>query len=480
MKIKVLFLIFLSAFSYAQNIPFSIDQLTESYVVENNKNLSSLLVLRTKKSSLAVRLDAENKVLDSLRIENSNKDYENLFAKTYDGTIAQFFWTDNAKKEYIRQTIDFNSKENTFANIFKISFKNQINIVEFSNNDTYYYVTLDKKTNIIHFHEFKNDGTYTDRQVDFSNEKFLSSDYKQLKFIDVATQYKGVDGASNFTFEYIIPEQVTAITFAASKRKAYLQNNTLVFTLDTNLNATDLIYFNLDDLSYIRKSISQPVLTFTYKMRSNSFLFEDHLYQFKLNDDGFILTVKDSNNNLKTSLGTMNDEEISYAIGKVKFQGVKKTEYKEFENTNKFMRKFRNMKGGLTVYNYKGANLLAIGAVSSEESGNKGAVIGAVAGGFVGAFVGALISEMSHSATMNNYDTYTKRNVMYFNTAFNKQFELVNIDIEELPLDKVNTFIKGQGKDLSHINLLFKNNAYYLGYASKKDDKYNWKVFPNL
>ena len=478
MKIKVLFLFFLSAFSYAQNIPFPINRLTANYVVENNKNSSSLLVLRTKESSLAVRLDSENKILDSLRIENSNRDYENLFAKTYDGNIAQLYWVDDTKKEFLRQTIDFNSKESDFATIFKTSFKNQINIVEFSNNDIYYYVTLDKKTNIIHFHEFKNDGTYTDRQVDFSNEKFLSSDYKQLKFLDVVTQYKGVDGTSNFTFEYIIPEQVTAITFAASKRKAYLQNNTLVFTLDTNLNATDLIYFNLDDLSYTRKSINQPILTYTYRMKSNSFLFEDHLYQFKLNDDSFILTVKDNENNLKTSLGTMNDEDISYAIGKVKSQGVNKTEYKEFESTNKFMRKFRNMKGGLTVYNYKDAKLLTIGAVGLEDNAGKGIMIGGAAGGLVGGLVGALIMQATHSATMNNYDTYTKRNVMYFNTAFNNKFELVNIDIDELPLDKINTFIKSQGKDISHINLLFKNDAYYLGYASKKDNKYNWKVFP--
>ena len=469
MRLIGLFIVcFLHTTFYAQSNDIAIDKIKQSYLIENEQTNTSLFVLKEADSSLAVKLDAEQRTTDSLRIPNPEKKFRNLLAHTFKDDVAQLFWAPNNKKELLVQTIDLKNKT-TKEEILPFTFKSQVRLTEFSYNNDYYIMSVKREQNILFFHQFKNDGTYHSTEVSLEGEKFHVASPQTFPFYRFILNNSENFSTPPLTFEFINPKQVTSLTVSASYRKAYIQDDQLILTIDNNPNLTYLLTFNLDNFSYERSSISKPMMVYTDRTKSNSFLFDHYLYQIKVNDTSLCLSVKDLNNNEIKQWKTTDGEEISYALGDVKQINPGSNNPRTLEKTRQFIRKFQNLNGGLSVYNYKNNKLLSIGAVSMEPPKTSYATYF----GLMGAIADIALSKPS----LNNLDAYANRKVMFFNTVLNNEWEPTTIDLQDLALDQINDFINEHQKDISQINLSIKNNVYYLGYYSKKEKVYQWKPF---
>ncbi|UYW00863.1 hypothetical protein K5I29_10165 [Flavobacterium agricola] len=482
MRIQLLLLMLLTNICFAQQDAIAFKDLKQTFIVENNETLQSLFILRDKTSSLAVSLNNQQQVLDSMRISNPEKKYKVLLASTFQDQVGQLFWTTEKKNELLVQTINFATQSDSFkTEAFKLTRGSVL--VEFSVADAYYFVTLDRKTVTIQFYKFSNDGSFKQIDVDMSQEKFLTSDFKNQNFADAIRIMRLIDVQPSSVFQFIDPKQTTALSSAAYYTKAYVNNNQLILTLDRNINVTDLLFFDLNDFSLQRKSIKKPVLTYYPNMDSNSFLLDDYLYQIKVNNDGFVLTVNDLDGNVINKLGTVRDEDISFAIGNIKQSNPGSSDFnREFDKTSQFMRKFQNLNGGLTVYNYGDSKILAIGAVGNERNSSGMTMIAVPASlGIAGAIVtSAVVTALDiwfFNPSLNNLDAYANRKVMFFNAALNQEMQPEQITLPDLALDQINAFLNDNKKQTSNYNLSFKNGVYYLGYYNNKQELYYWQAY---
>lgn len=452
----------------AQSNEISLDNLEQTFHIDNKTTEESILLLKTKDNTLLSYFDAQHQIKKSFTINNPESSFKQLIAYSLDGDVAQLFWSTTAKKNLFIQSINLETqivteKEEAY------SIKGLFLLTEFSNGTSYFAITLKKNTNIIVIHEFKSDGTFQEHPIDLSNEKFYTlTPTKPFNLQNILSKTTNEDIIPN-KIQFIDQKQPSALSLATKLKKAYLKNQQLIITFDYNTNFTDILTIDLESKSYKKSIVTKPKMAYSSNTSSNSFIHDDFIYQVKANEDEFHFTIKTLNNELIKSWITKENENISYMVDGIKQFDGDQNKYKSLGTTGAFIKKFNNLQGGLSVYTYNSNKLVTIGSVSAQQQKP-------TFGMFFG-LIGALVDIYLYNPSINNLDAYANRRTVHFNSILNNNFETTHTHFGDLAIDKINNFINENHKQMSSINLSIKNNTYFLGYYSKNEKKYKWQSF---
>lgn len=485
---KILFLLIciVNHFGFAQEMvkstPISIPKKSDVFqIVEENKKQVTLF-FSSKNKVQAVRFNESFSVIDSLSTPSPTKDYDNIVGYSLSDNRYYVYWSDSGNKKILSQCFDFDSKkvQNTplALPIEKEKFVKKITV-----NNIFYMISIVKGTGILNFY-ILNDGKLTKKTTNLSSMRFLGRDDK------ITTLWEIVSSSTNYEFPYsfqtITKESPASLAFSANKRKIYILENKLLFTLDNNRRFTQTFTIDLNDFSATTKMFMQPSFpedeaiandngqSTYYAYDSNSFFLDDKIIQIKNNADYMKLSIKDMEGQEKKQL-LINQQEISFKNSDILQENGSVKSLRVLDKSSQLLRKINGeLNPSVSLFETNQKIYMTIGGVSVLQQ-NNGIMIGGLIGGFTGALIGAALTS---NYSMDNLNSYRGRKVVYINCLFDKDFNSIPGEKAKLAFDKVRVFAE-ENDYLNNQSLFKMNQKLFVGGYDKEKQLYSFYQFEN-
>lgn len=473
-KILLNCLLLNSLISFSQDVvnttPMAFKKNRYTFQVVNNEEKTTTLFISDKEKVTALRLNEQMQTKDSISTSRPDvKKYKSMIGYNISNSNTRLYWASKDCKEIISQLYDFNTHK-IIAQEYALPLKDEIVLQRFSKDNTFYILTVVKRSDIFKLHIFDNEGKYQEKTIELKDFHFYTSMYKR-------TNLYGVLEENMLPFEYpfslvhITPENLNSISTTAYKRKCYFDGKEIVITIDSNIDYTQAIVIDLKNYTASEKLLKQTIIQteFRSEVNSNSFYFDKKMYQIKTSSDRFYLNVKDLNDTILKEYTATSAKPIEFKNSEINQEnsgGAKRV----LENSSQFIRKLNNQHSGLSCYQLGENTLITIGSVSLEgNSPGTQAVLGQLG------LVGAIIS-VATSHSMESFNSYSNRKVVKIEGLFDKDDNHVKGDLQPLAFDKIRTFFE-KNNDISAETLFKIDNFYYVAYYDNKAKEYTIRKF---
>jgi hypothetical protein len=468
MKNVILFLILIfNSVSYSQelvkNINLEIDNKTEYFhtVDDQNNKISLFLINKTDVESLL--FDENINQEGSLKTVKPDKKFKTIIGNGFEDGNAVIYWLNPKDNEVLVQTFYFGNK-NVSTKILKLEISEEEEIIKnIMINNTFYIITVNKYSSILNFHSIKNNALEK-KTIDLSDKKFINKDNRFSTLWAVLYESFALD--KELTFQNISNETPPSLVISSNKRKAYVKNNTLIFTLDNNKSFTQIISIDLKQYTASVSSLSQPYVKqndFVF-VDSNSFIVNEQIIQMKLNSDIMIVEIKDFDGKLLKQFEITDEKDFEYKNSDIIQENGSVKNTRILGKTNQLLRKTIRFYPSLSCYSSNNKLYLTIGGVSLEENKNSYIIYGGLIGGASGGLIGGIIAA---SFSNNNLNSYRNRKIIYINSVFDQNFNHIPGQIEKLPFDELRAFAEDK-KDLEKATVFkLKSDLYFSAYDSK-------------
>lgn len=479
MKINLLFISFLVSFQVFSQEPFlSIpnDLKTRSKspgdafaVVENENNTFAIFLDDNK--TLNGYLYSEN--LEPLGKFSSNglpKFYNEIIGNTHkEGQIRLFVKNQNNKK-FGSVLFDFN-RSATLETEYNFKLKNETYLQSHSFQDKFYILTVSRNSSILNLYVFDHDGKFDKKSFDFNDKYFGNKKNKQvdLDFLLTDREHFRTEG-SVIKIEESNPNNI-AIT--SELNKIYDRGSSFLLTIDSGLLYTYIFEFKVPDLKVNLKTVEKEQLPFEgFLPESNSYLFEDNIYQISALSDTLIFTVKniDAKKELKR-IDLSKEEEITFKNSPIMQEGTsfgaKKT--RELEKTSQFLRKITTEDIGLAVISNKNGYQITIGGKMevSNSGGGGGMIMTGVNTGMSIATVGAFT--FTFNPVIYSFYSYKYNKSTRIECLFDENFEHIPGVTPHNVFDTIEAFTLKSPKTRAETIFKIKDTFIYGKYNDEAD-----------
>lgn len=418
-------------------------------------NQDQVFVFASDKENLKVL--KYNKALfftDSISVLRPEKDYEFMAGYSFEKNGNPYlYW---ASGDYSKiQSVYFDFEKNTASNTFhQISFKGETILNTFSENNSFYILSLPEKEPKLKLYVFNN-GKLEEKVLDFTSYKFMDGQGKSKIFNELL---------DDSPIEKIDTKSANPLFQCVGKTKLYCIGNRMILTFDS-LSRTQLFEINLDTFSIDEKIIPSQALSKSVG-KSNSYFHQDKLYQIKTNEEELIIAAIDLKSgellksytaNPKDSISFKNSPLYSQS-GNQKGQAIK--------NTKKFLQKLKNTEVGISVYKTPNSTMVTVGGVRDVAS--------------TGGILLAITAGATMITTGNNFPIdvlFSGSNLqsIYFESLFDDTFQHQNIEQQGLAIDYISRFIDENETSLESV---FPYKDYFiLGYYNSKIKEYVMRKF---
>lgn len=478
----LLALLLCSIISFSQEIvnstPVALKKNKTVFQIVNDSTKETTIFVSDKEKVKAIRLNREMQIIDSLMTERVNySTYDQMIGHNGSSSNPSLFWSSPNHKEIFIQQFHFDNLKNS-NKTYSLSLKDERFLHNFSQNDRFYILTVLKNSDKLKLYVFDTNGTLEEKIIDLTGFRFFKSDYQKT------TMY-GMFGEGFYTAELpfslqkINPENPTSLVESSKMRKCYSNGKDIILTFDTNIDYTQLITLNLESFTATEKFVKKPFIESDqrYNLNSNSFLIDNKLYQIKSSSSQLIMTIKDLDDNLiKSYAATEITPIIDFKNSNIIQENGDPSKKRILETSAQFIRKINSLSAGISCYKLNDDYLVTIGSVSEQEQQvSTGAIIGGMFGA-VGSIAGSLIDAAISNPTMESFNSYANRKVVYINGLFDKEAGHIKGEIEPLAFDKIRIFFD-KNKDVSSQTLYKLDNIYYLGYYDNLTKEYTIRKF---
>lgn len=470
-----------SVISFSQeivnSIPVALKKNKTVFQVVNDSTKETTVFVSDKEKVKAIRLNKEMRIIDSLSTDRLNpKIYVAMVGYNGSKSNINLFWTSSNHKDIFIQQFNFD-KLNSENKTYTLPLKDEKFVQNFSQNGKFYIMTVLKNSDKLKLYAFDIDGKLEEKTIDLTGFRFFKSDYQKT------TMY-GLLGESYYATELpysiqkIRPENPTSLVESSKKRKCYSNGNAIVITFDPNIDYTQLITINLESFTAKEQFIKKPNISEQRNyLNSNSFLMDNKLYQIKSSSSQLILTVKDLDDNLIKSYEASDENPIiDFKNSNYIQENGGTTKTRILETSSQFIRKTNNLNAGISCYKLNDNYLVTIGSVSQEQQQVSAGVIAGSMFGIAGAIAASLIDAAVSNPTMESFNAYANRKVVYINGLFDKDSNHIKGEIDPLAFDKIRVFFD-KNTDVSSQTLYKIDNIYYLGYYENVSKEYTIRKF---
>lgn len=477
----LLALLLCSILSFSQEIvnstPVALKKGKSVFQIVNEDSKETTLFVSDQEKVKAIRLNNQMQIIDSLSTERLNpKLYSGMVGYNENKSNINLFWTSSNHKDLFIQQFNFD-KPNSENKTYTLPLKDEKFIQNFSQNGKFYMMTVLKNSDKLKLYVFDTDGKLEEKIIDLTGFVFFKPDYQKTTMYG-KLQEQFIGSEFSFTLQIIRPESPTSLVESSKKRKCYSNGNTIVITFDSNLDFTQLITINLDSFTakeqYIKKPYVQGENTF---QNSNSFLIDNHLFQIKTSSSQLFLTVKDLEDKLIKSYEASNENPIiDFKNSNYVQENGDPSKTRILDTSSQFIRKTNSLNSGISCYKLNDNYLVTIGSVSQEQQqAGTGAMVGGMFGA-LGSIAGSLIDAAISNPTMESFNAYANRKVVYINGLFDKNANHIKGEIDPLAFDKIRLFFD-KNTNVSSQTLFKLDNNYYFGYYDTTTKEYTIRKF---
>lgn len=490
-KILLASLFLNSLLSFSQDIVKEFDLKLEKkrdyFQVVNEAEKEVIVFLNDKEKVSAIRFDQTFTIKDSLSALRPEKKYEEIIGSTQNKNDYFVFWGSKDRKEINSQSFNFTSQK-TETKPIHLELKKEKIVKEITINNRFYLITIVKNTSILKFYISDNDGNLNEKTVDLSHLDFKNIFNHTENLYTVLT-----DESSEPNFQTIANDSPPSLALSSKRYKIYTYNpDEIIFTMDNNTNATQVLRINIQDFTSNLKSIEQQKIAKgeygAISFRSNSFLIDNKILQIKTNSFVLFFTISDLNGIKINEYKVLHDEEIGFKNSDF-FQQKNGLllqsngfiiNTKPIKNSEQFLRKISNSPS-ISCYNLKGAYYTVIGSSEDISRGGGGMPGMGISAGGMGA--GMSFVPYQRCYTVENLISYKDKFVVYTNCLFDSDFNHLNGEMKTSAFDKVRIFLEENEEIKESVSIftaslykdliLFKlNSILYLGNYNKKNKKY--------
>lgn len=391
---------------------------------------------------------------DSLISELPDSAYPNMVGYEFKDHTASIYWASSRLKKILAVAYDFRNR--TVTNVpFELQFKDESIIDYFSENNTFYIISEIKLENKLKLYLFKN-GKYEEKTIDFSAFNFSTDKGKSLKFNEIISENPLLR---------IDADVWNSVVTASANSKLYVTEDKLIISFDYSQSKTQFLEIDLSTFTIKEKTFQKPTLD--QPGTSNSFLYDNKVFQMKANSEQLSWDVKDyeSGEILKTTIVSKNDV-ITFKNSPL-YSQTGRQRLKEFKNTEKFLKKLNQSQVGITAYKVQDELLVTIGGSQNVASAG-GILLGAT-------ILAAEVMSGSGGFSEGFFDSDNLQ-VIYFDTLFNDDFQQVEGQLQPLANDFISGFVS-ETKDISLGNTFRYNDFYIFGYYNSKEKEYVMRKF---
>jgi hypothetical protein len=327
---------------------------------------------------------------------------------------------------------------------FKFPALSQSVITTFQKNNLFYILTKDKVQPILIAYIFKN-GVVEEKAFDFSGFTFQNRKTQFLTFNDIVKENP---------IEKIESDDYNPLYKSAQRSKVYMLDNRIVLSLDYNPKKTQVFDMNLENHDLIEKNFDQSE-TQSPKKSSNSFLYQDKIYQINATQDELIFDVKNYNSGeiLKSFKVTKNDT-IRFKSSPLLMQGETERT-REIKKTSKFLQRLSYLDIGLSVFKSGQTTMVTLGGVPRPER---------------------MYYTVNDELFSFDYTQTFHSESVFFESTLDRNNEFFKRIQQPLALDNINYFLD-QNKKATFPNILKFRDFYILGYFDSGTKQYIMRKF---
>lgn len=460
--------------SFSQEIvsstPINLKKNRDVFQTLNEDKNEVTLFISDKIKVNALRLNEKMEVIDSLSAERPTaKTYTNMIGYNLNNDNTRLFWSSNDYEEIFTQFFDLKTRE-VITKQYSLILKEEKVLQKFSGKDNFYILSVLKKGNNLKLHIFDKDGIYTEKLINFNTYSFLESDNTVTNLYGIFKENL-LPFEAPFSIQNINVKNPTSITDCAKKRKCYFNNKQIIITLDANVYFTHVFTIDLENFIVTGQKIKQHAIPqdLLY-LNSNSFYFENKLYQVKTSSNQFYFSIKDLDNKIIKEYDASSEKQIDFKNSEMSLEGSDFGGKRTLTNSSQFIRKINNLNLGISCYHIGQNTLIAFGGVSSEQQS-----AGQTAMSQFG-LIGALVSVAVYNPGMESFNSYANRKVVKIEGLFDNEGNHIKGELQPLAFDKIRTFFD-KNKDVSSQTLFRMGDFYNLGYYDNKTKEYIIRKF---
>lgn len=431
-----------------------------SYPLNLGKDPESSVVLTAKNEAtnevfVFAKTDSEFKILrynNALFLTNqftSSTTYtENRTLMGYsfseDGNPT-LYWSASAGGNIV--IIKYYFETNTFKALqFMFPISTHTIRADYQSNNTFYILGESKSEAKFILYVFKN-GLVEQKELDFSSFAFQNESNTRKSFRQLLKENP---------IEKMESNEYNSIYKTTSKIKLYAEKNRILLTLDHNIKNTQLFDIDLNTLEIKERNFPQPIGKNTPKS-SNSFFYENKLYQINTNEEQLLIEIKDfDSGEVSKHFDVAKKDTIRFKNSPLQLQ-KSNNKIVNLKNTAKFLKELSATTVCLSVFSNKQNLFVTIGGTLKQIYQEPDV------------FSEYYIPNLFQSS---NYYTTT----VFFESIWDKNFGPTAFLQEPLATDKIYSFVDQNSKIRMHSIVKFKD-YFILGSYDLKTKQYTLRKF---
>ncbi len=444
-----------------------------SYAIPNQLNDELVLITEETAQINAHLIDTAYILKKAIQSRPMPRKYRNIigYYATTDKLYTIFFsnkWND----KFAVQQFDFKNGKATNQTLdFSIKNERYIECINYRNK--LHLITITKGSSELNIYRF--DATLQPQVYHIS---LATMEYDR-------TRYTPMDAIFSKTYPEVTKIEAmnpNVIETTAAKNKLYQIGEELIFSFDYNLTETKLCYINLNTFTARFKNYNKPAKNETGYKTSNSYLFDNKLFQITSSKKKMKFTVTDlSTDNIIKEYALQKEDTITFKNSPIIQEGVPPLfdytgeNIRTMEKTAKYLRKISAGRLGISVYKINDLYNIVLGGIVYRSSG--GAPMMFTTGGFsVATGAGVISVAPTFNTTFYGYSGYHATKSTYINCLFDANFEHVAGDIPENQFDQIHRF-EEEIDTFTAETIFLHRGKFHFGYLDLKDRMYRLHSF---
>ncbi|MFD2563844.1 hypothetical protein [Aquimarina rubra] len=459
----------------------------ESYALPNQLTGDLMLLLEEGRQFHAHLLDSNYNTTSKISTKTIPSKYKYILGYNVVGNTYSIFFSDSWSTKFGVQTFDFDTKtaKNTFLD-FKIKGEKYVESVVYNNK--IYLITITKRSSDLNIYTFDKQFTPTKNTVSLKELEYPNPGSRNHTITAYYLMLSDAGGMSRsvIDIEKIEGSNPNVIETTSKENKLYQFSNQLVFSFDYNHKKTQLCFIDLETFEAVVKSYDKPSKTEEGYRKSNSYIFDNKLFQ-----------IASSNQKMKFTVLDLETEKIikEYKVTKedtIRFKnspiiqegggilpGFSENRVREMEKTSKYLRKISSSDLGISVYKVDNEYNIVLGGTKEITTSNGYAGMNGFSGGFgMGGTVGGSTGVwIGFNPTFYNYGSYTTTKSTYINCLFDNNFNHIQGDIQKNGYDRLFEFEDNLDIKTKAVNIFLHKDRLHYGFFDPKKRTYELYSF---
>ncbi|QQX77552.1 MULTISPECIES: hypothetical protein [Aequorivita] len=441
----------------------------EAFAVVDEENKTFAIFLDDDKTLNGYLYSQNLEPLGKFASNGLPKLYTEIIGNTLENGQIRLFLKNQNNRNFGSILFDFDRNASVETE-YNFKLDHEIYLQSHSNKNKFYILTVSRRSSQLNVYVFDHGGKFNKKSFDFNDRFFGDRKNNRVKLDEFLTEREQfVTQGAVVKIEETNPND---ISITSNSCKIYDRNEKFILTIDGGMLYTYIFEFTVPDLSVNLKAVEKEQFSSDgFTPASNSYLYEDKIYQISGLKDTLVFTVKniDTKEEIK-KISLSKNEEITFKNSPIIQEGTSffSEEFRELDKTSQFLRKISSEDIGVAVISTNNGYQITMGG-NKEITNNYGGPMMSGFGGVIPNVPGT--TSFSFNPVFYSFNSYKHNKSIRIECLFDINFVHHGGRVPQNIFDKIKIYTLRHPK--ARAENLFKMNDYFVyGKYNEETDAY--------